>query len=477
MSAQTPVNGKDKGVAGELAAIVGESHCVRDPDTLKPWLEEPRGRYQGQAGLLVAPGTADETARVLACCSRLGVGVVPVGGRTGLCGGTHSRPDEVLLSLHRQRRVRRMDAGSMTAEAGCVLAALQEKAAKANCLFPLSLGSEGSCQLGGVLSTNAGGIHVLRYGMARELVMGLEVALPDGRLLLDLKPLSKDNAGYDIKQLFIGSEGTLGVITAATIKLYPRPNSWVTGLLGIASPRRAVALYRKAQAALGSELNAFELLSRHAVDLCEKHLPRVAAPAAIDAPWLLCVELAGAVEDEALSERFMAFLEDALKAGELLDAVCAATEAQREAIWRLRHGVPEAVRQSGCSLHHDLAVPPERIPEFLESARELCRKLMPDAEPAPFGHVGDGNLHYSISCPRGTEPESFIQQGESLSAALRELALAMDGSFSAEHGVGLLLKDELARLGDPVKLDVMCTIKHALDPQGIMNPGKVVSTP
>ena len=207
MSAQTPVNGKDKGVAGELAAIVGESHCVRDPDTLKPWLEEPRGRYQGQAGLLVAPGTADETARVLACCSRLGVGVVPVGGRTGLCGGTHSRPDEVLLSLHRQRRVRRMDAGSMTAEAGCVLAALQEKAAKANCLFPLSLGSEGSCQLGGVLSTNAGGIHVLRYGMARELVMGLEVALPDGRLLLDLKPLSKDNAGYDIKQLFIGSAG------------------------------------------------------------------------------------------------------------------------------------------------------------------------------------------------------------------------------------------------------------------------------
>ncbi len=475
MSAQAPGNGEAENAAGELAAIVGESHCVRDPDTLKPWLEEPRGRYRGQAGLLVAPGTADETARVLACCNRLGVGVVPVGGRTGLCGGTHSRPGEVLLSLHRQRRVRRMDAGSITAEAGCVLAALQEQAAKANCLFPLSLGSEGSCQLGGVLSTNAGGIHVLRYGMARELVMGLEVALPDGRLLLDLKPLSKDNAGYDIKQLFIGSEGTLGVITAATVKLRPRPNSWVTGLLGIASPRQAVALYRKAQAALGSELNAFELLSRRAADLCEEHLPEVAAPLAIDAPWLLCVELAGAVEHEALSKRFMVFLEDALKAGELLDAICAATEAQREAIWRLRHGVPEAVRQSGCSLHHDLAVPPERIPEFLESARGLCRTFMPDAEPAPFGHVGDGNLHYSISCPPGTEPESFVQQGESLSAALRELASAMDGSFSAEHGVGLLLAGELERLGDPVKLDVMRAVKRALDPRGIMNPGKVVA--
>lgn len=474
MSAQTPANGK--GVAGQLAAIVGQSHCVQDPEMLKPWLEEPRGRYRGQADLLVAPGTADETARVLACCSRLGVGVVPVGGITGLCGGTHSRPGDVLLSLRRQNRVRRIDAGSITAEAGCVLASLQEKAANVNCLLPLSLGSEGSCQLGGVLSTNAGGIHVLRYGMARELVMGLEVALADGRLLLDLKPLSKDNAGYDIKQLFIGSEGTLGVITAATVKLYPRPRSWITALLGVASPRRAVDLYRKAQAALGGELNAFELLSRRAANLCEEHLPGVSVPSSINAPWLLCVELAGVVEDAALSERFMAFLEDALKAGELLDAVCAATGAQREAIWRVRHGVPEAVRQTGCSLHHDLAVPPERIPEFLESASELCREFIPDAEPAPFGHVGDGNLHYSISCPGGMEPEHFIRQGESLSAALRGLACAMEGSFSAEHGVGLLLKDELARLGDPVKVGVMRTIKNALDPQGIMNPGKVLST-
>ena len=466
---------QDTALAGELAAIVGERYCVDDPEALQPYLEEPRGLFQGQAALLVAPGSAEETARVLACCNRRGVGVVPAGGRTGLCGGTHSRPGELLLSLHRQRRVRRLGGGSLTAEAGCVLASLQEEAAQTDCLFPLSLGSEGSCQLGGVLSTNAGGIHVLRYGMARDLVLGLEVALPDGRLLSDLKPLAKDNTGYDVKQLFIGSEGTLGVITAATLKLYPRPKSCVTALLGIASPDQAVSLYRSAQAVFGSELNAFELLSRRAAEMCEAQLEGVPIPSGMDAPWLLCVELAGAVEDAVLTERFTAFLDNALQKGELLDAVCATNEAQRDAIWRLRHGVPEAVRRAGRSLHHDLAVPPERIPGFLESARALCRKFVPDAEPAPFGHVGDGNLHYSVSCPNGADPERFVRQGESLSAALRELAWSMEGSFSAEHGVGLLLADELERLGDPVKLDLMRALKRALDPQGIMNPGKVVA--
>ena len=466
---------QDTTFARELASIVGEPHCVDDPEALKPYLEEPRGLYRGQAEWLVAPGSAAETARVLACCNRRGVGVVPVGGRTGLCGGTHSRPGELLLSLHRQRRVRRINAGSLTAEAGCVLASLQEEAAQANRLFPLSLGSEGSCQLGGVLSTNAGGIHVLRYGMARDLVLGLEVALPDGRLLSDLKPLAKDNTGYDVKQLFIGSEGTLGVITAATVKLHPLPKSRVTALLGVASPGRAVSLYRSAQASLGDDLNAFELVSRRAAEMCEEQLEGVPIPSAMDAPWLLCVELAGTVEDAALAERLTKFLGDALHAGDLLDAVCASSEAQREAIWRLRHGVPEAVRRAGRSLHHDLAVPIERIPEFLKSARELCRKFVPGAEPAPFGHIGDGNLHYSVACPDGMDPERFVRQGESLSAALRELAWAMDGSFSAEHGVGLLLKDELERLGDPVKLGVMRAVKRALDPQGIMNPGKVVA--
>ena len=459
----------------ELAAIVGEAHCIADPERLRPYCEEPRGRYRGQARLLAAPADARQTARVLACCQRRGVGVVPVGGRTGLCGGTHSQPGELLLSLHRQRRVRRIGAGSLTAEAGCALATLQERAAQEGYLFPLSLGSEGSCQLGGALSTNAGGIHVLRYGMARELALGLEVALPDGRLLSDLKPLVKDNTGYDLKQLFIGSEGTLGVITAATVRLHPRPRSRVTALVGVASPRRAVALYLSAQAALGAELNAFELVSRRAAQLCEEHLDGVSVPADMQSPWLLCLELAGPGEEAALAERAGAFLNGAMRGGELLDAVCASSEAQRQAIWRLRHGVPEAVRRAGAALRHDLAVPIARIPEFLEAAGKLCGEYLPGATPAPFGHVGDGNLHYSVICPPGAGRETLMSRGEALSAALRDLAWSMDGSFSAEHGVGLLLKGELERLGDPVKLGLMRTLKRALDPCGIMNPGKVVT--
>ncbi len=460
----------------ELASIVGERHCVADAALLEPYLEEPRGRYRGRSRLLVAPKDAGETARVLSSCNARGVGVVPVGGRTGLCGGTHSKANEILLSLHRQRRVRELGAGSLTAEAGCVLATLQERADEAGCLFPLSLGSEGSCQLGGVLATNAGGIHVLRYGMARQMVLGLEVALPDGRVLSDLKPLAKDNTGYDVKQLFIGSEGTLGVITAATLRLYPRPKAWITALLGVATADQAVSLFRTAQSALGEELNAFELISRGAARLCEEHLEDVPIPGGIDAPWLLCVELAGAGEESLLAERFTEFLESARERGELLDAVCAVSEAQRDAIWRLRHGVPEAMRRSGPALRHDLAVPPERIAEFLDSAREVCRERLPGAEALPFGHVGDGNLHYSVPCPRDIDPDRFSEQGRLLSAELRELAWSMDGSFSAEHGVGVLLKDELERLGDPVKLQVMRALKRVLDPSGIMNPGKVLSS-
>ena len=463
-------------LSSELASIVGERHCAADSGVPQPFLEEPRGRYHGQSRLLVAPADAEETSRVLACCNRRGVGVVPVGGLTGLCGGTHSQPDEVLLSVHRQRKVRRLDAGSVTAEAGCVLAALQERAADAGYLFPLSLGSEGSCQLGGVLSTNAGGIHVLRYGMARELVLGLEVALPDGRVLCDLKPLQKDNTGYDVKQLFIGSEGTLGVITAATVQLYPQPRARVTALLGVAGAAHAVSLYRHGQSALGGELNAFELVSRPAARLCEEHLEGIRIPPDVDAPWLVCMELAGAGEETALTERMADFLDGATTRGELLSAVCATSEAQRDAIWRLRHGVPEAVRRSGEALRHDLAVPPERIAEFLQSALELCGKFLPGAEPAPFGHVGDGNLHYSVPCPEETNPEQFAERGSELSSALRELAWSMDGSFSAEHGVGLLFREELERLGDPVKLELMRAVKRALDPRGIMNPGKVVAT-
>ena len=461
-------------LSAELAAIVGERHCTDDPEVLRSYLDEPRGRFRGKARLMVSPASAGETAEVLACCNRRGVGVVPVGGRTGLCGGTHTKAGDVLLSLRRQRALRRLGDGSLTAEAGCVLAGLQQHAAEAGYLLPLSLGSEGSCQLGGVLSTNAGGIHVLRYGMARALVLGLEVALPDGRLLSGLNPLVKDNTGYDVKQLFIGSEGTLGVITAATLRLVPKPAARVTALLGVDSAARAVALFRSAQGALGELVNAFEIVSRAAARLCRQQLEDVSVPGEIDAPWLLCVELAGPGEDEALAGRLAAFLDGAQTRGELLGAVCAASEAQRDAIWRLRHGVSEAVRRSGPALRHDLAVPPERIDEFLQAALRVCRKHLPGARPAPFGHVGDGNLHYSVPCPPGISEDEFAERGERLSSELHQLAWSMDGSFSAEHGVGLLLRGELRRLGDPVKLEVMRAVKRALDPRGIMNPGKVL---
>lgn len=462
-------------IASELASIVGERHCISDAALLEPYLEEPRGRYHGQARLLASPADAAETAAVLACCNQRGVGVVPVAGRTGLCGGTHSQANEILLSLHRQNRVRGLDGGCLTAEAGCVLATLQEYAEEAGLLFPLSLGSEGSCQLGGVLSTNAGGIHVLRYGMARQMVVGLEVALPDGRLLSDLKPLAKDNTGYDVKQLFLGSEGTLGIITAATIRLPPRPRAWITALVGVATPDQAVSLYRSAESAFGDELNACELISRAAGRLCESRLQGVAIPGDIGAPWLLCLELAGAGPESVLYDRLIGFLEGAEEQGELLDAVCAASEAQREAIWRLRHGVPEALRRSGPSLHHDLGVPPERIADFLRLAGKVCQEYLPGAEALPFGHVGDGNMHLPVLAPPGSDPDRFFEQGRRVSAELRELAWSMDGSFSAEHGVGVLLKEELERLGDPVKLEVMRALKRAMDPRGIMNPGKVLS--
>jgi FAD/FMN-containing dehydrogenase len=441
------------------------------------YLSEPRDLYRGRAMCVVKPSDAEQVSSVLSLCNAHGVAIVPQGGNTGLVGG--QTPDasgrQVVLSLSRLNRIREVDPASdaMTLEAGVTLARAQEVAEAADRYFPLSLASEGSCTIGGNLATNAGGVHVLAYGAARDLALGLEVALADGRLLSTLGKLRKDNTGYNLTQLFIGSEGTLGVITAATLKLFPRPRSKAVAFLGLESPENALALLNFMKGRAGPALQAFELLPRLGLDLVSRHIPGARDPLGAPAPWYVLFEIAGFSDGEA--ERIAdAALAEALEAELILDATRAQSLDQAAALWRLRESMSEAQKREGGSIKHDISVPIERIPEFIAEAGRRIAARFPQARPVPFGHMGDGNLHYNVSQPAGADKAAFLAQWDEMNALVHGLVDEFGGSISAEHGIGQLKRSLLTQVKSPVALDVMRALKNALDPKGVLNPGKLL---
>ncbi len=460
-----------------LAARIGRQHVLTDKADQAPYLTDWRGRYRGAARCVVRPGDAAEVAAVVETCWQAGIPMVPQGGNTGLCGGATPSADgtAVLIALARLNRLRSIDPinRSLIAEAGCTLAAVQEAAAAAECLFPLSLASEGSCQIGGNLATNAGGVHVLRYGMARDLVLGLEAVLPDGRLWNGLRTLRKDNTGYDLKQLFIGAEGTLGIITAAALRLFPRPADEATAWISLASPEAAVQLLARAQSRFDAGLTAFELISDAALELVLRHLPGCRRPTG-QAPWYVLCELAGGGPAGRLGEALASWLEEGLEDDLVEDAAVAQSVAQARGLWHLREAISEAQKLEGISLKHDVAVPLSALPEFLARAAAMVEEAFPGVRIVAFGHVGDGNLHYNLSRADAGENAAFVARQAEVARRVHDLVHELSGSISAEHGIGQLKKEEVLRYKSPLEMALMAQVKSAFDPRGLMNPGKVL---
>ena len=445
-----------------LADIVGAAHVLTAATDTKPYLTDWRRQYSGPAECVVRPASTAEVSQVVALCAREGVAVVPQGGNTGLVGGsvpTGARR-ELVLALGRMNRIRSLDLlnDTATVEAGCILAAVQGAAADAGRLFPLSLAAEGSCQIGGNLSTNAGGVNVLRYGTAREQVLGLEVVLPDGRVWDGLRGLRKDNTGYDLKQLFLGAEGTLGVITAAVLRLYPKPTASATAWIALAGPARAVELLATLRGAIGERISAFELVSRNCLEAVLAHVPDTRDPLGAAHPWYVLAEFGDSGSSQSLLER----LEGALGEHE---AVLAQSGEQARALWRLRESIPEA---QFSNVKHDISVPISRIPEFIAHCDAALRAAFPGAEIFCFGHVGDGNLHYNVG------PAALLPQRDAVNRLVYADVARLGGSISAEHGLGQLKRAAIRSQKSPLELELMRALKGALDPKGLMNPGKVL---
>ncbi|MGH8187683.1 MAG: FAD-binding oxidoreductase, partial [Steroidobacteraceae bacterium] len=461
-----------------LRDIVGASGYLEQRSDIEPYLVDHRKLYRGQTPLVLRPDSTAQVSAILALCNEAGVGVVPVGGNTSYCGGATPSADgsQIVLSLARMRRIRAIDPANFTliAEAGCVLAEIQAAAAAADRLFPMSLGSEGSCQLGGNLSTNAGGTAVLRYGMMRDLVLGLEVVLPDGSVLDGLKPLRKDNTGYDLRDLFIGAEGTLGIITAAACKLFSRPASMLTAFCGVADPQAAVTLLSRLRSFTGDAVTTFELIPRLALELVTRHVDSTSDPLDRAHPWYVLLEIGMGRHDTGLRESIETELAAAMEAGEIADAAVAESEAQREMFWRLRETIPEAQRREGASIKHDISVTTSELPRFNVEGSALIAGIVPNGRMVAYGHLGDGNLHFNVSAPLADAGGEFLQLAPRINTAVHDLVAKYGGSFSAEHGIGQLKRGELLKYKQPVAIALMRSIKAAIDPKGIMNPGKVL---
>ena len=457
-----------------LRAIVGATRVLTGAEDVAPFCTDWRGRYTGAASCIVLPGTADEVAAVVRTCAAAGVAMVPQGGNTGLCGGATPIGGEVVVALTRLNRIRAIDAdnNSITVEAGCTLHVVQEAAHAADRLFPLSLAAEGSATIGGNLATNAGGVQVLRYGNARELTLGLEVVLADGRIWNGLRALRKDNTGYDLKHLFIGAEGTLGLITAATLKLFPQPREQATAWVAVPEPAAAVALLGRLRDAAGDNVTAFEIIGRPALDLVLKHIPGARDPLPGKPAWQVLVELSGARAD--LAATLESALADAVAGGLAADAVLAASEAQAAALWALRENISEAQKIEGISIKHDIAVPVSRIAEFIARADAALAATFPGVRIVCFGHIGDGNLHYNQSKADAESNAGFIARTVAVSRLVHDLVHQLGGSISAEHGLGQLKREEVLRYKSGTEMDLMRAVKQALDPRGLMNPGKVL---
>ncbi|MBB4260405.1 MULTISPECIES: FAD-binding oxidoreductase [unclassified Bradyrhizobium] len=458
----------------QFRKIVGERHAITDANDIEPYVTEERNLFHGRSPLVLRPGSTAEVSEICKLASAHKIALVPQGGNTGLVGGQTPHNGEVVVSLRRLDKIREVDTASntMTCEAGVVLQIAQAKATEVDRLFPLSLGAEGSCTIGGNLSTNAGGTAALAYGVAREMALGLEVVLADGRVLNVLSKLKKDNTGYNLHNLFIGAEGTLGIITAATLKLFPKPRAVETAYVGLKSPAAALKLLTIAQSEAANALTSFELLSEMAVDFSVRHGIDVRDPLAEKHPWYVLMELSSPGDDARTP--LETILARAMEEEIVDDAVIAANLTQRNGFWKLREEMSSAQKPEGGSIKHDISVPIAAVPDFIEEANAAVVKLIPGARPVPFGHLGDGNLHYNVSQPIGADTADFLARWHDMNAVVFEIVLRMGGSISAEHGIGVLKRDELPDVKDKTAIELMRAIKAMLDPLGIMNPGKVL---
>jgi len=462
----------------EIQAIVGPAGLITSPMEVAPYATDWRKRFLGRPAAVVRPASTAEVAEVVRACAESRTAIVPQGGNTGLCGA--ATPDasgtQIVLNLSRMNRVRAIDTrnNTMTVEAGCVLANLQNTAEEAGRLFPLSLAAEGSCEIGGNLSTNAGGTAVLRYGNARELVLGLEVVLPSGEVWDGLRGLRKDNTGYDLKQLFIGAEGTLGVITAAVLKLFPLPKSHATAVVALQDSEKALALLDRALEACGERLTGFELFSDLCLSLVLKHFRDTAAPFPRRFPHYVLMELSDTQSGEGVKTLIESMLEAALEEKNILDAAVAQSETQSRAFWSLREFISEAQAHEGPNIKHDVSIPISRISEFIATTDAELERAHRGVRMVTFGHLGDGNLHYNVSAPEGVAPEVFVMHTAAINRIVHDGVARFGGSISAEHGLGQLKREEIRRYKSPLELELMRKLKRALDPDGIMNPGKVL---
>ncbi|WP_425439595.1 FAD-binding oxidoreductase [Pseudomonas segetis] len=462
----------------DIEQVVGPAGLITDAERMQSYLSDWRNAYSGKAAMVVRPASTEEVAAVVRLCHQAAVAVVPQGGNTGLCGG--SIPDQsgaqVVLSLTRMNAIRAVDTGNetITVEAGVILQNLQEAAAEVGRLFPLSLGAEGSCTVGGILATNAGGTAVLRYGNMRDLTLGLEVVLPDGQIWNGLRGLRKDNTGYDLKHLFIGAEGTLGIITAAVLKLYPAPRSTTTAWVALPSTEAAIELIALMRGQCGDRLTGFEMMSRQSVEFVVNHVAGCNDLFAQVYPWYVLIEVSDTLADAGLAQMLETALADAFEREIVLDAVIASNETQVAGLWAIREGISEAQNHEGPSLKHDISVPVSSIPAFIEAADQRLLEVFPGVRIVAYGHVGDGNLHYNISKPVGSEDAPFKAQAEAIMQVIYDATLQFSGSISAEHGLGQSKREAAVRYKDPLELQLMQAIKTTLDPAGLMNPGKVL---
>ena len=461
-----------------FAAITGPAHALTAQGDIAPYLVESRGLYHGTSPLVLRPGSVEEVSQILALATETRTAIVPQGGNTGHVGGAAPREGatDVVLSLSRLNRIRDVDpvGNVIVADGGCVLAEIQSAAEAVERLFPLSLGSEGSCQIGGNLSTNAGGTAVLAYGNMRQLCLGLEVVLPTGEIWNGLRRLKKDNTGYDLRDLFIGAEGTLGVITGAVLKLFPRPLGHEVAFAGLKSVQDALALFERASSRCGTALTGFELMPRLGVDFPTRHIPGVRDPLTGRHAWYVLVDISTSDAPETATRMMEALLAEGIEAGLVEDAVIAASEEQRRALWHMRESMSPAQKPEGGSIKHDVSVPVSAIPAFMAEADAAVMKAIEGARICSFGHMGDGNIHYNISQPVGADKDAFLGRWREINDLVHAIVLSYGGSISAEHGIGQLKRDELAAVRAPIEMDLMARVKRAFDPVGIMNPGKVI---
>ena len=472
-------SGWDTAAEALLALLLdrlGPAGLIRADGDMEPYLVEDRGLYLASAIAIARPSSVEEVVFVVKACAEAGIPITPQGGNTGLVGGQTSFGG-ILLSLQRLASIRSVDPvdGAITVDAGCTLQSVQEAADAKACLFPLSLASEGTCQIGGNIASNAGGTAVLRYGNMRDLVLGLEVVLPDGRLWNGLRSLRKDNSGYDLKQLFIGSEGTLGIVTGAVLKLFPKPRSRATAFIGCADPHAALALFTLAKAEAGDVLTTFEFLPRFGLDLVTK---TSGARDPLEGPhaFYCLIELSSVAADAPLTARIEALLEKAMEAGIVEDATIAASETQAKALWTLREDLSYAQKSAGGSIKHDVSVPISRVADFIVEASAACEAQMPGLRVCAFGHMGDGNVHFNLSQPVGMDKGEYLSHWARFNGIVHGIVAGMGGSIAAEHGIGALKREELFRYKDEVSIGLMRSVKAALDPAGLMNPGKVIPT-